>query len=639
MQRNPFRIQTSEQSSTQDEFLSLFESEVLEILRTSGLWNRLVILEAAPGAGKSTMLRLFTPEVLKQVHRNRTRTENSALIKRLEDLGAISHSDIRVLGTLVSCRGQYSAIDDLSIEQPEKGRWFFGLLDARIALLTLRSLCVFADLQYPSGLSRVRLLPIGEVADVARTTELGISLFDEAARREDILATAIDSLTKYEVDRTAFRTNLDTLRMLSASRFELDGVELPIATLTMFDDVQDLVSWQQEALIEDLENRDIRAGRWVARRLDVLSIDELLPSGGKEGRDYEVRRIEDWARNDRTRFERLLVGIADRRIRKTNLGVNSFASLLNQQLASQRELEKTREAATREQSSVLNAHGDKIAYSEWIENTTTEQYEESHSHLTNAKRWRALEILTHRRRNRTNSQSINEPRSKELLLQQRSSDVMTAAELLISVTHDVPFYYGTERLAGLASANIEQFLRIGGAVFDKIVMLQVTGRRHSLTATEQDSITRSLARSTIASLPRNVPFGSDVQRLVQAIGTFAREVTAREAASYSPGILGVGLRQSQFKHLLNPDMLDQRPELLRLKDVLQSSISHNVLEPRGPKRVKGEIWMVLYLNRLFSPAFDLPTVSSQFQGIHLDDLLTWLSHGYRPVSRQDRLLL
>ena len=638
MQRNPFRIQTSEQSSTQEEFLSLFGSEVLELLPQSGLWDRLLILEAAPGAGKSTILRLFTPEVLKEVHRNRGRSENLDLIRHLQDLQAISPAGLHVLGTLVSCRGQYAAIDDLSLDQAEKVRWFFGLLDARVTLLTLKAVCIFADLQYPDGLERLRINPIGSVTDTARIPNNGMNLFNEAAKREDLLATAIDSLTNQVVDRGAFRTELSILRLISGSRFELDGLELPGIHLTMFDDIQDLAPWQQQVLFKDLGSRDVRTGRWIARRLDVLNINELLPSGGKDGRDYEWRRIEDWARDHRGGFEKLLVGIADRRIRKTNLGVNSFASLLDEQMGSPAEIGKARAAAVNERDAVIDAHGDEIAYKDWIETTTAEQNRETDAYLRNATKWRALEILTHRRRIKKDGQSLNQPRTSADLLHQRSADVKTAAELLVAITHGLPFYYGVQRLSGLASTNIEQFLRIGGAVYDKLLLLQVTGRRNSLSATEQDSIARLLANTAIETLPRDVPFGADVQRLVQAIGTLAKEVTTRESASYSPGILGVGLKHSQFADLLEPEIVQQRPELGRLRDVLRASIAHNVLEPRGPKSVKGDLWMVFYLNRLLSPAFDLPIVSSQFQGISMADMLTWLTYGYRPPSHQDRLL-
>ena len=638
MQRNPFRIQTSEQSSTQEDFLSLFGSEVLDLLPRDGLWDRLVILEAAPGAGKSTILRLFTPEVLQEVNRNRSRQENIEVIDRLENLGAMSSSGLQVLGTVVSCRGQYAAIDDLVLDSTEKVRWFFGLLDARVTLLTLKSLCAFADLRFPEGLSRLTINPAGLATDTARIAGNGLNLYTDAARREDHLATAIDSLTSRDVDKDAFCTELRALRLFSASRFELPGVELPKICLTMFDDVQDLTPWQQRALIKDLESRDVRTGRWVARRLDVLSIDELLPSGGKAGRDYECRRIEDWARDHRFRFERLLEGIADRRIRKTDLGVSNFASLLDGQLARRGELGRAKTAATLERDAVLSAHSDEIAYLDWISATKAEESDEDSSHLQTATRWRALEILTNRRRRKRVNQSLNQPWSSSELFHERGSDVMTAAELLVTIAHDLPFYYGFPRLSGLASANIEQFLRLGGAVFDKLLLLQVIGRRNNISATEQDSIARLLAEAAIEALPRDVPDGTDVQRLVTAIGTFAKEVTTRESASYSPGILGVGLKHSQFSELLNPDIVQQRPELGRLRNVLKASIAHNVLEARGPRKVKGDVWMVFYLNRLLGPAFELPVISSQFQGIAMSDMLTWLTHGYRPLSRQARLL-
>ena len=639
MQRNPFSIQTSEQASTEEQFVSLFGAEALDVLPQNGLWDRLVILEAAPGAGKSTILRLFTPDVLKELHRNRDRQENLEVIGRLETLGAMSPDGLQIIGSVVSCRGQYASIDDLNLTTAEKQRWFFGLLDARIALLTLKAYCVYADLEFPQGLVNLHITPSGTAADGWYQHTSGLQLYEDAAARENDLATAIDSLTNQDVDRNALCAELRTLRFLSKSRFELAGQPMPGVCLTMFDDVQDLTPWQQGALVRDLQDRDVRTGRWIARRLDVLSIDELLPSGGRQGRDYECRRIEDWARDHRPRFQKLLESIADRRIRKTDLGVSSFASLLSPKLARQSEIGKLRTAAGLERDVVLGAHRDETAYAEWVSATMEEESKEPDAHLDNAVRWRALDILTHRQRRRRIDQPVDQPRPSTELFHQRGPDVMSAAELLVAVAHDIPFYYGLERLIGLASANVEQFLRIGGAVFDKLLLLQVVGRRNNITATEQDAIARLLANAAIEALPRDVPHGPDVQRLVVAIGTYAKEVTTRESASYSPGVLGVGLKQSQFSQLLDSETVTQHPELHRLRDTLKACIAHNILEARGPKSVKGDLWMVFYLNRLLSPAFELPVVSSQFQGIGMADMLTWLTYGYRSPSRQDRLLL
>ena len=639
MQRNPFRIQTSEQSSPQEEFLSLFGSEVLDLLPQNTLWDRMLVLEAAPGAGKSTMLRLFTPEVLKEVQRNSARSENTDVIRRLKRLGALSQSGhVQVLGTVVSCRGQYAAIDDLSLTEAQKTRWFFGLLDARVTLLTLKSLCEYAGINFPDDLPRVKIIPISTTTDTVRRFDDAFTMFSEAANREDSLVSAIDSLTNQDAAREALRTELRSLRLFSSCRFELNDLELPAIGLTMFDDVQDLTPRQQKALVDDLESRDIRTGRWVARRLDVLSIDELLPSGGKDGRDYECDRIEDWARNSGIRFQRLLEEIADRRIRKTDIAVESFASLVDEQLVRPSEIRKAQQTAEKVRDSIVNSYGGQIAYSKWFEQTVTEEREELGEHSKNATRWRALGILLNRRRRRRSGQVLNKPWPREELLQQRGSDVMTAAELLVSIEYGTPFYFGLRRLSGLASANIEQFLRIGGALMDRYMLLQITGRRKNILASEQDSIARQLARAAIDALPRDVPYGSDVLRLIQSIGTLSRDVTTRETASYSPGVLGIGLKESQVNYLLKQGAAEEIPNVGRLKDALKSAISHNVLEPHGPLRVKGDSWMVFYLNRMLSPAFGLPVTSSQFQGVDLEDIVTWVVHGYREPSRQERLL-
>ena len=232
----------------------------------------------------------------------------------------------------------------------------------------------------PDDLPRVKISPISTTTDTVHRFDDAFTIFSEAANREDSLVSAIDSLTNQDAASEALRTELRSLRLFSSCRFELDDLELPAISLTMFDDIQDLTPRQQKDLVDDLENRDIRTGRWIARRLDVLSIDELLPSGGKDGRDYECVRIEDWARNSRLRFQRLLEEIADRRIRKTDIAVESFASLVDEQLVRPSEIHRAQQTAEKVRDSVVGAYGEQIAYSKWFEQTVEEEREELGEH-------------------------------------------------------------------------------------------------------------------------------------------------------------------------------------------------------------------------------------------------------------------
>ena len=50
--RNPFLIRTAEQAESDDQFLSLFSLEVLDVLPEDGSWNRSFPIQWAPGSGE-----------------------------------------------------------------------------------------------------------------------------------------------------------------------------------------------------------------------------------------------------------------------------------------------------------------------------------------------------------------------------------------------------------------------------------------------------------------------------------------------------------------------------------------------------------------------------------------------------------
>ena len=48
-----------------------------------------------------------------------------------------------------------------------------------------------------------------------------------------------------------------------------------------------------------------------------------------------------------------------------------------------------------------------------------------------------------------------------------------AAELFLAREYDLPYYFGPERIARLASLNIEQFLGLAGTVFEEVVAAEL----------------------------------------------------------------------------------------------------------------------------------------------------------------------
>ena len=154
--RNPFRMQTSEQIESDVIFLRLFGHGALDLLPKEDLWNRVHIIRSAPGGGKTSLLRLFTPGALLTLHAHRSSDDFKELYQGMENLGAIGDAGPKVLGVMLSCsKSNYDSLEDLEFDMAHKKRLLFSLLDSRIILTALRGILDLKRLEYPADLDRI----------------------------------------------------------------------------------------------------------------------------------------------------------------------------------------------------------------------------------------------------------------------------------------------------------------------------------------------------------------------------------------------------------------------------------------------------------------------------------------------------
>lgn len=624
--RNPFRLRASEQATSDEDFLALFGHRALDLLPTSELWDRLVILAYAPGAGKTTLLRLFTPSVLRILWDSRGSRENRELVQRLEGLSAIGSHGPAVLGMLVDCREQYASIEDMALEPATRLRWFLALLDARVTLLFLRSALTLVGGRYPDEVGRVSLtLTDGSVPRVLA----GQDLYREASETEGQISESLDSLHGANSLNFDGRRNLGTLRTLGRTDVAVDGRSLGVRPLVMFDDVQALEVVQRDLLRRELERRDLAIGRWLSERSQVLSPAELLGEARTSGRDYILsRRIDEWPRG--TSFEKLVLDIADRRSRSAEVRVPEFSTVLAERIGDDVDSARLREAAASSRRLAYDEAGSRERYRTWLESVETDGL----TALDEAIRWRTLAILIRRDVERQQL-PLDLPLELSELDRRDESDVRAAAELFASREYQLPYYFGAHSLASLASYNVEQFLEFAGDLFERFVTSATLSMRKKrfLTAVQQDALFREISKRRLANLPTDLPHGSNVHRLVQAIGQLCEAETYRPRAPYAPGATGIAISM-QDRDRLCEDFLARKDSLnVNLYNALASAVAHNVLDARPNVRVKGREWLVLYLNRGLCPAYGLPLQYGGFRERPLSDLKQWLISGFVPPSR------
>lgn len=631
MAQNPFRLRASEQATREDQFLSLVGPHVLDMLPADQLWDRLVIFESAPGAGKTTILRLFTPASLGSLQRLSDQDAYRQLFERLKTLGVMTSQGPAVAGVLVNCREQYATIQDLPVDQPTQLRWFFGLLDARITLLALRSILTLHGLSYPGDVARLEVRP-NESATIFLDQLNGSQLYERASETERFLTHSLNSLVGASNVSSHLLNGLQTLRLLSASDLLLDGSPISERILFMFDDVHELSDEQREALRRDLESRDLAVGRWIARRSQAQEPGELLNFARTEGRDFEHVQIEKWAQGNRRtgkRFFDLLDEIGNRRALKSQIDAESLDSCLMPDFTN-RELTHAAEVRDETKRQVIDFAKGQLRFSDWIENETG-AIEKILNPFEAAVRWRKLLIMMEYQLGKSQL-SLDLPLPVVQLENRGSSAITTAAELFLAKDHRLPFYHGTRRIKQLSSWNIEQFLRIAGDLFEQVLASVSASRNrvNQLSATQQDSLLRAISRDRVAALPKEVPFGVDVQRLVESIGKYCQDQTHRATAPYAPGMTGVGISKSEAERLRNASDLAGDSPSNRLSRVIASAVANNVLEVRSDVNVKGGTWTVFHLNRLYCPAFDLPLGYGGYrENVGLTELNSWVASGFQ----------
>ena len=630
--QNLFRVRTAEQAQADTQFLTLFSGSVVKKLPKSDIWDRLIRIESAPGGGKTSLLRLFTPASLAMVYRDRETREIRELYRELTELGAlVPGQGVAVLGVLINCHHDYSQISEHELPGAEKALWFMSLLDARVTLLVLRAVLQLVGLRYPSDAARINFVrKQGGIPGPSVDDELsGAALFEQARETESRIAAAIGQLgaSRQLRERTA---RLEITRVLTSHELRIDGKPVADRLLLMFDETHTLAESQRNALEEDLQSHDVGVARWMAMRLAALTPAEAMSQPSSEGREYKVVRLEDWRSSQ---AERWLGDIADKRAIRAVTTINAFGTLLADTLATPTEMETAHLAAKDEQDSAIalvESHAE--LFRDWIADAASE----TPGPLESAVRWSRLKILAERRLRRR--QVEFDFASIPVTEIDDSTSLIEAAKLFLAERHSVPYYYGVRKIVQLGSGNAQQLLEVAGDLFDAMLYTGILTERdrQQLSAGQQDRIVRAISRRTLDRLRRDLPAGNDVHALVSAAGQVATMESHRPTAPYAPGVTGFAISMTDREVLLRADDTAD-PTAARLRRALHSAVSHNILTPHLDRRAKGSSWMVFYLNRLLCPVFRLPLGLGGYREKSIAELKRWVQTGTPSSAQRVRL--
>lgn len=640
--RNPFRLQTAESIEADAEFLRMFGPAVLDLLPKDATSGRPLFIRSAPGGGKTTLLRAFTPSVLVTLLALRGSDPFREVFGKLRNLGIVDDDGLRVLGVMLSCRRTFPALADLELPAPRANRLLLALLDARIVLAALRGLLHVHGRHYPDDLDAVLVDNVMKDASIPGL-ELpcrGVAIRDWAEAVESDVCTAIDSLAPADhVAATPGHDGLHSLTLLDANAIRIEHQPRPQRWLVLLDDVHRLTSSQRRVLRDTLLEQRSTTSIWVAERLEALSTDELLADGALEGRDYvEVITLEE-AWSARKRFENAAAAIAERRARiaadvaSGTWTIGSFEASLQAGPDAQEDAARVASALHTVTERVGYLAAAQSRYSEWVD--TRERTEGTTRERLIA--MRTLEILIERDR-RKSQLSMDFELSTEDLEKRDGAGVRAAAELFIAKEFGFPYYFGPSYVAQMGSFNVEQFLRLAGDLFEESLGAALLRRDSTIPPRRQEKILLTAYESRISDLPRRAPNGRDVLAFLDATGRFCRDATYQPNAPYDPGVTGIAMSMAEREYLLNPEYLVQNPSHRRFADMLATALAQNIFRARLDYKVKGGRYMVLYLNRLACVKYRLPLQFGGFRERPLRDFVSWLEKGYAsPRSKELQL--
>jgi hypothetical protein len=635
--RNPFRLRASENIEVDATFVRLFGPGVLDMLKGD---ERLAtrIIRSAAGGGKTSLLRLFTPGPLLQLHAHRAQEEYVDLFEQMKALGAVSDQGPRLLGIILSGDKNYAALSDMDLDVSRQQRLLLALLDARLILAVLREALALRRLDMQEHLDRLTLEPIGDRIEFNGLVLpcSGSALYDWARKREDEICEAIDS---FDTDGFAAGGSdaITALAVLKPEALLIDGEPVAERLLIMLDDVHKLTATQRAWLVKTILNARSSTPVWIAERLEALSTDELLASGTTEGRDYEkVLLLEDYWRGHAKQFERVVLNIADRRARAaSSIELSAFGSCLQDALDGAEWQPAFEKALQEVPTRIREKAGNKTLFTEWIsaregaDGTPRER----------AVAWRALEILIEREL-RKNQSTFDFSLGIEDLEHKDDSSLKAAAELFLAREYKLPYYFGSSTLSKLATSNIEQFLWLAGEEFEEVVSAAVISPTHvaDLTPARQEAIIKTAAKSLWDEIPRRAASGRNVRRFLESIAAFSHWYTFQPNAPNDPGVNGIAISMSDREKLLSPSYLRKHPEHVIIAEVIASALAHNLLDADLDYKCKGERWMVLNLNRLLCVSYYLPLNYGKFKEKTLADVLKWISSGFVPPKDTSSLL-
>jgi hypothetical protein len=616
--RNPFLLRASERIESDAGFLRLYSPLVLDYfidnIDGDELWKTFLFIRSSPGAGKSSLLRLFEPASLLTLLNRKSGDEFKEVFKKLKKLNVLSDDRINVLGVNLTFTRNYELLESFSgLQAGVRDRLFYSLLNSRIITAGLRAVLSLARLRFPEDLHKIEFNYKDEKLYFKKITVPcdGRILYNWAADIEKAIYELLDSFLPVSPSSIEGHSELFSLEAFRPESILVDGRSLFDRVLFMLDDVHKLSSKQREGLIAHLIEKRNSASIWLSERLEALN--NLRTN---RGRDYEELNLENYWKDREAKFEKLLASIATKRAAESREDVE-FALDFQQNELELADIYKEAKAMLFSNIGALTAGTTR--FNEWKTHLT--QFDGTDQETCELAK--QMEILIQRNLARSEialdySLSITE-------LQEKTDEkVIQAAKLFLSRQFNLPYYFGMGVLAKISTNNVEQFLGFSAPLYERMLSLNLNQASVSISARDQDREIRKIANERWKDLDKMIPESALVSRFMENLCTYCFNETFRPTAPYAPGVNGFYIDATRTIKLINEEEWISNDIFTDLQTVLNTCIAFNLLHIKEVMQgKKGQKKNIYYLNRWLCVKFSLPLSYGGWRTKKPDELLRW----------------
>ena len=607
--KNLFRIRTAEHFDENAHFLRLFGPLALDFFEPGEMWQKIQIIRSARGGGKTSILRIFSPESLLEIS---SRSQNGAiapLYNKLRGLGVFgSDGSVRVMGVLMSMLSNYPVLERLGLDRGRRDMMFYTMVASKMTVATLRSVCRLKSLEFPGGLEDVRIgrpaAPVPEAFPVACS---GLEMYNWASESERSIHDSLEGGAGQVCH--PWRSGHETLAILHAlqsGNILHRGRPVAHRTLLMLDDVDKLTAAQRSGLFRALA--DLRVpGVWVAERLEALQNDELLAPNGTLGREYgKPVMLERFWRKSPARFARLLREIADKR-------EASFAGNLPDALDRDPDSHAARTLCGIGDA-VRSRFGDREKYKGWFRAVQGRP-----APLDDAIEWTSLRLLIERDRNNAQKTIVDSEPLPADGIPDALQSLRSTSKYLVCAENRLPYCYGFGDLAALSSSNIQQFLGLAGSLLDEMMTARTLGLDAAISPARQYEILCGAADERWDEIVKTVHCDGLVTFL-ENMAKFCMEQTTLAGSPYR-AVTGIAISAANQERLRRRSV-GENPRYDAVANVLSTGFAHNILEPNPDvsQGARGSKHLVIYLNRLLCLKYRLPLAYGGWREMTLESV-------------------